>query len=65
MSDNKDNRNSPDSRRINVNETYELEYWSKKFDVSHQQLQNAVREAGTSVQAVGQWLKNNSGNGRG
>jgi division protein CdvB (Snf7/Vps24/ESCRT-III family) len=65
MSDNKDNRNSPDSRRINVNETYELENWSKKFDLSHQQLQNAVREARTSVQALGQWLKNNSGNGRG
>ncbi|MET3977919.1 hypothetical protein ABIB62_000486 [Mucilaginibacter sp. UYP25] len=50
--DNKQNTGSPDRDRINVNEDYELQYWSEKFGVSRDELKEAVKAAGTSVEAV-------------
>lgn len=50
--DNKQNTGSPDRDRINVNEDYELQYWSDKFGVSRDELKEAVKAAGTSVEAV-------------
>jgi hypothetical protein len=41
-----------DSTRINLNEDYEVAYWTKKFGVTKQQLQSAVDKAGVSVAAV-------------
>lgn len=41
-----------DRDRINVNEPYELEYWSKKFGVSHDRVKEAVRKAGPMVTDV-------------
>jgi hypothetical protein len=32
--DSKQNTGSPDRDRINVNEDYELQYWTEKFGVS-------------------------------
>lgn len=50
--DSKQNTGSPDRDRINVNEDYELQYWSEKFGVSRDELKEAVKAAGTSVEAV-------------
>lgn len=50
--DNKQKKGSPDKDKINVNESYELEYWSKKFKVTPDELKKAVKAAGTSVTEV-------------
>jgi hypothetical protein len=54
--DDKKNVGSPDRDRINVNEDYELQYWSEKFGVTHDELKNAVKAAGTTVKAVQAYL---------
>ena len=54
--DSKQNVGSPDRDRINVNEEYELQYWSEKFNVSRDRLKEAVAAAGTSVKAVQEYL---------
>ncbi|WP_374948482.1 DUF3606 domain-containing protein [Mucilaginibacter sp.] len=54
--DNKQNTGSPDRDRINVNEDYELQYWSEKFGVSHDELKEAVKSAGTAVKDVQAYL---------
>lgn len=55
--DNKQKTGSPDKERINVKESYELEYWSKKFKVTPDQLKQAVKSAGTSAIEVDKLLK--------
>lgn len=50
--DNKNNTGSPDRDRINVNEDYELQYWSQKLGVSHDELKAAVKAVGTSAEDV-------------
>lgn len=52
MADDKTKRGPPDSKRINVNEPYEVRYWTKTLGVSAIQLKNAVKSAGVSVPAV-------------
>ncbi len=54
--DNKTNVGSPDRDLINVNEDYELQYWSEKFGVTRDELKAAVKAAGTSVKAVQAYL---------
>ena len=43
--------------RINVNEDYELQYWSEKFGVSRDELRQAVQKVGVSPEAVERELK--------
>lgn len=57
MSDDKTKPGGQDRTRINVNEDYELRDWSKKFNVSPDQLKAAVQAVGTSAAAVEQHLK--------
>ena len=57
--DDKTQKGPQDSSRINVNEDYEVRYWTKKFNVSQQQLEDAVRKVGVSAAAVEQHLKLN------
>jgi hypothetical protein len=54
--DSKDKVGSPDRDRINVNENYEVEYWSKELGVSPDKLRQVVKDAGTSVKAVKEYL---------
>ncbi|MFD0766462.1 DUF3606 domain-containing protein [Mucilaginibacter lutimaris] len=54
--DSKQNVGSPDRDRINVNEDYELQYWSEKFNVSRNRLKEAVQAVGTSVKDVQEYL---------
>ena len=42
MSDDKKNRGPADRTRINVNEPYELAYWTKELGVSEKTLRDAV-----------------------
>lgn len=55
--DNKEKTGSPEKDKINVNEHYELDYWSKKFKVTHNELKKAVKAAGTSAREVEKLLK--------
>jgi hypothetical protein len=56
MSDDLSNRGPQDRSRINVSETQELHYWMKELGVSEAQLRAAVAAAGTSTEAVRQYL---------
>ncbi|EKT4084550.1 DUF3606 domain-containing protein [Stenotrophomonas maltophilia] len=51
MSDDK-NTGSPDRDRINVNEDYELQYWTKALGVSADELRAAVKAVGPTAAAV-------------
>ena len=52
MSDDKTKTRPQDATRINVHEKYEVEYWSKKFGVTPDQLKTAVAKVGVSATAV-------------
>ncbi|WP_423177864.1 MULTISPECIES: DUF3606 domain-containing protein [unclassified Stenotrophomonas] len=52
MSDDKKNTGSPDRDRINVNEDYELQYWTEALDVSADELRAAVKAVGPTCAAV-------------
>ena len=46
MSDDKGKKQPQDASKVNVNEQYEVEYWSKKFGVTPDQLRAAVSRGG-------------------
>lgn len=57
MADNKTLRAPQDSSRIAMGEDYEVAYWTDKFGVSRDKLQQAVDAVGNSADAVEQYLK--------
>ncbi len=52
MPDDKTKRGPQDRAKINVQEKYEMDYWSRKFGVTPDQLRNAVKRVGPSAEAV-------------
>lgn len=56
MSDDKNNRAPRDAQRVNVNEDYEVRYWTRKWNVSEQQLRDAVKRAGVMADDVAKAL---------
>ena len=56
MPDDLGKRQPQDPNFINVNEAWELDYWSRKFGVTAQQLKDAVKAVGTSVEKVKKYL---------
>lgn len=57
MSDDKSKVGSPDRDRINTHEDYEVRHWSKKFNVSADELKAAVAAVGPTAKAVEGHLK--------
>lgn len=57
MSDNLQNRGAQDRSRISLSEKWEVEYWTKELGVDREQLEQAVKQAGNSANAVRQHLK--------
>ena len=57
MSDNLKDKGPQDRSRVNVNEPWELRYWSEKFNVSHDRLKEAVKNVGVSAAKVQEYLK--------
>ncbi len=49
MADDLSKKGNSDRDRINVEEDYELQYWSTKFGVSREELRKAVDTAGPMV----------------
>ena len=56
MSDNLNDRGQQDRSRINVNEDWEVRYWTRELGVTKEELEKAVQQAGPSVTAVRQHL---------
>lgn len=56
--DDKNKQGPQDRSRINVNESYELQYWSERFGISREELRKVVDKVGVSVSAVEEALKN-------
>ncbi|MGM7282533.1 DUF3606 domain-containing protein [Pseudomonas guariconensis] len=52
MADDLSNQGPQDRSRINIEEGWEVRYWSQKFGVTEQQLKDAVRAVGQSAEAV-------------
>jgi hypothetical protein len=56
MADDRTIRGVADRTRINVQEDYEVRYWTQKWNVSREQLAAAVREVGVMVADVAKRL---------
>jgi hypothetical protein len=56
MADDLKNRGAQDRSRVNVHEDHEVRYWTEKWGVTKQQLADAVKKAGVSVDAVAREL---------
>lgn len=61
MTDNLKYRGTPDNKRINIHESYELTGWAKRFGVSPAQVIAAVKAVGTSAEAVQRHLATRRG----
>jgi hypothetical protein len=57
MSDDKSNSGPQDRARINVNEDYELAYWTKALGCTADELRAAVKAVGVGADAVRTHLK--------
>jgi hypothetical protein len=60
MADDKSKQGPQDRSRINVNERYELDYWSNKFGVTPKDLKRAVEKVGVNAKDVERELKSHS-----
>ncbi|MGO4175997.1 DUF3606 domain-containing protein [Bosea sp. TAF32] len=60
MADNENNRGPQDRSRINMNEDYEVAYWTKELGVTREQLAAAVKKVGVSADAVREELDKRS-----
>lgn len=59
MADNKSQPGGQDRTRISLSEDYEVRDWSKKFNVSEDQLKAAVQAVGNEAKDVEAHLKKN------
>lgn len=52
MADDLTKKGSQDRSRINMNEDFEVKYWTRHLGVSREDLQKAVEKVGNSAAAV-------------
>ncbi len=52
MADNPKDRQPQDAQRVNIDQNYELQYWSQKFGVSPEQLKRVVARVGPMADNV-------------
>lgn len=60
MSDDLRKRGPEDRSRINVNEPWELKYWSKTLGVTPDRLKEVIRQVGTRTDDVEQYLSSST-----
>ncbi|WP_284620541.1 DUF3606 domain-containing protein [Aquabacterium humicola] len=65
MPDNKERSGCQDRKRIDVDQDYELQDWSKKLGVTKEQLKEAVRAVGDNAEKVRDHLRSSGGGGSG
>ena len=56
MPDDLTRRKPEDPTKINVNQSWEIEYWTKRLGVTEQQLRTAVKNVGPLVKDVKRYL---------
>jgi hypothetical protein len=61
MADDLTQRHGQDRTRISMDQEHEVRYWTKELGVSREQLAEAVREAGNSVERVRAHLASRGG----
>ena len=54
MADDKTKSGGSDRTRINLNEDYEVRYWTKALGISEERLRELVREHGNSAEKIRQ-----------
>ncbi len=57
MPDDPEIKGPQDQKRINIQEPYEVQYWTRVLGVSRDQLRIAVEAVGTSAEKVREYLK--------
>jgi hypothetical protein len=57
MSDDKQDRGPRDRERVNVNEPYEVRYWTRRFGCTESELRRAVAAVGVMARDVENYLK--------
>ncbi|MBC6110499.1 DUF3606 domain-containing protein [Pedobacter fastidiosus] len=55
--DDKTKKAGADRTRININESYEVDYWATKFGISKDKLKATVQIIGSNADEVEQYLK--------
>jgi hypothetical protein len=58
MADNRNNRGQPDRTKVNINEPYEVRYWTDRLRCSEEELKKAVSVVGVGVSAVEDYVHN-------
>lgn len=56
MVDNLHLRQPQDPRQVNIHEAWEVEYWTRKWGITRQQLVAAVQAVGTQTAKVAAYL---------
>ena len=56
MTDDKQTKGPVDRTKININEAYELQYWSIRFGCTTDELWDAVATVGVQVEDVAEYL---------
>ncbi|CAN7303801.1 DUF3606 domain-containing protein [Pseudoxanthomonas sp. LjRoot143] len=56
MADDKSKTGSPDRDRVNLNEDYEVQYWTKALQITPEKLRSVVEAVGNSADAVREHL---------
>lgn len=64
MADDTTKTRPQDSARINLNEKYEVSYWTEKFGCTPERLKSAIARVGPVAKAVEQELKRKRLDGR-
>ena len=56
MPDNREIAEGTDRKRISLQQEHEVRYWTKRFNVTKEELTRAVESAGNGVDAVERYL---------
>lgn len=59
MTDNLKIKAPEDPTKINLNQSWEVSYWTTKFGITEVKLRQAVKAVGVLVVDVKRWLNNN------
>ncbi len=56
MVDDLEDRGPQDRSRVNLNEDWEVRWWARAWEITPEQLREAVKQVGTSASAVAKHL---------
>lgn len=59
MSDNLHRRQPEDPNKVNLNQSWEVDYWTDALGVSEEKLRKAVAAVGVMVSDIKSWLSKN------